>query len=309
MLHLRGFHDFFQKSKIPKFCKKNRDRTNICNWSIRSIPTWKSRFRGADMEISISRFLKDSLRKSATYRLYIGFHDFFQKSKISKFCQKNRDRTNICNWSIRSIPTWKSRFRWSDMEISAISEKSLIFWIWSKSGILKMYTLRRELSRAATSSKSSLVKKFGSISPGTPLETGENGCTARHAFLDCGWISRFLLFWLFSPDVCMHTAGHHYDKKSSYVEIGQLIGNAPGGAMSQNYDVCVNLFQQEITPSYLLNLIAIIKTLVPFDQKVSLKFVVDSSGKTTFENQTFSKKKALKILRHFFSFVGNRENP
>ena len=31
--------------------------------------------------------------------------------------------------------------------------------------------------------------------------------------------------------VCRH--GHHYDQKSSYVEIGQLIGNAPGGATNQ----------------------------------------------------------------------------
>ena len=183
MLHLRGFHDFFQKTKISKFWWKFRDRNNSCNWSIRSIPTWKPRFRWADMEISISIFLKDflkekvpcciqrdfmissksrkfrnsdenfetaitvvtdpldqsppenqyfgeqiwryrypySLRISLRKKCYVavkGFHDFFKKSKISKFWWKFRDRNNICNWSIRSIPTWKPIFRWADMEIS-----------------------------------------------------------------------------------------------------------------------------------------------------------------------------------------------
>ena len=43
--------------------------------------------------------------------------------------------------------------------------------------------------------------------------------------------------------------GHHYDQKSSYVEIGQLIGNAPGGAKMDLHDFfaptapCVFKFQ------------------------------------------------------------------
>ena len=42
------------------------------------------------------------------------------------------------------------------------------------------------------------------------------------------WLNFTILAVLAVFHVCRH--GHHYDKKSSYVEIGQLIGNAPGGA-------------------------------------------------------------------------------
>ena len=53
MLHLKWFRDFLSKSKISKFWWFFRDRNNICNGSIRSTPTWKSIFRGSDMQISI----------------------------------------------------------------------------------------------------------------------------------------------------------------------------------------------------------------------------------------------------------------
>ena len=52
MLHLKWFRDFLSKSKISKFWWFFRDRNNICNGSIRSTPTWKSIFRGSDMQIS-----------------------------------------------------------------------------------------------------------------------------------------------------------------------------------------------------------------------------------------------------------------
>ena len=106
--------------KFSKFCKKFRDRKNICNWSIRSIPTWKSIFRGSDMEISISTFLKDFLKEKVPISHLRKFQDFLQKSKISKFWWFFRDRNNICNGSIRSTPTWKSIFRGSDMQISIL---------------------------------------------------------------------------------------------------------------------------------------------------------------------------------------------
>ena len=53
MSHLKWFRDFLSKSKISKFWWFFRDRNNICNGSIRSTPTWKSIFRGSDMQISI----------------------------------------------------------------------------------------------------------------------------------------------------------------------------------------------------------------------------------------------------------------
>ena len=87
-------------------------------------------------------------------------------------------------------------------------KKSLIFWIWPKYGILKKYRLRRGLPWPATSSKSTLVKKFGLISSGTLLETGENGCTARHAFLDCRWTSRFSRFLLFFKTCTIEYTSH-----------------------------------------------------------------------------------------------------
>ena len=52
MLHLKWFRDFLSKANISKFWWFFRDRNNICNGSIRSTPTWKSIFRGSDMQIS-----------------------------------------------------------------------------------------------------------------------------------------------------------------------------------------------------------------------------------------------------------------
>ena len=52
MSHLKWFRDFLSKSKISTFWWFFRDRNNICNGSIRSTPTWKSIFRGSDMQIS-----------------------------------------------------------------------------------------------------------------------------------------------------------------------------------------------------------------------------------------------------------------
>ena len=72
------------------------------------------------MEIPISTFLKDFLKEKVPMLHLRKFQDFFQKSKISKFWWFFRDRNHICNGSIRSIPTWKSIFRGSDMQISTL---------------------------------------------------------------------------------------------------------------------------------------------------------------------------------------------
>ena len=72
------------------------------------------------MEIPISTFLKDFLKEKVPMAHLRKFQDFFQKSKNSKFWWFFRDRNNICNGSIRSIPTWKSIFRCSDMQISTL---------------------------------------------------------------------------------------------------------------------------------------------------------------------------------------------